>query len=338
MSWERLRRMATVLLALFASVGAGWAIAELVLLILGDKVQLIEDGYEIGTFLALGGMVLLFIKDVLSAVLAAWSYIWNDDYSRPSPREISVWAIEATVAAAILFVVFGATKKDCPSDWNACVIEANDLSRACFLECMRDREVTYLTKHIMDAKIEVLQDHRLTALRNIASAPLLFYNARTDVGGGLSKASHGVSLQPGHADQLRRIAEVFKENCPQPQNATLRVVGSSSEAPFRDEIKETSKALNVRAAHLRAKNVAPKLDGALNEVGLNGVRVELGLVLGGGKEVSRPPDAPQQDFDEMRRSAFPGVDYLALADPQHQARSVFVEVVNPSACFEDPNP
>lgn len=45
-----------------------------------------------------------------------------------------------------------------------------------------------------------------------------------------------------------------------------------------------------------------------------------------------------EEFEKMRRSAFPGVDYLALADPRHQARSVFVEVANPSACFDNPNP
>ena len=346
MNWKiRMRRIATALIALFVAAGVGVAIALHVIEPLVDPLVrmlgLSTDGYDIGTFLALVGFVLLILKDSLLALVNTWGYIWNDEGSPPQPRETAVWLIEAIVATAILVAVLSVPQKDCPRDWKACVLEANSLNRACFLECMRDREVNYLTAHITQSKTEILVDHKEATLKRIASAPLLFYNAQKDIEGGLSETSHGVALQPGHADQLRRIAEVFEENCPRPRNATLRVVGSSSEAPFRNETRGTSNALNVRAAYLRAKNVAPKLDKALNEVGLGGMEIKLGLLLGHGEEVSKPSDEPPElleEFEKMRRSAFPGVDYLALADPQHQARSVFVEVVNPSACFENPNP
>ena len=339
MNWKiRLRRIATALIALVIAAGVGIAIALLVIELFDDRLWRGADEHSVGTFLAVSGLVLLILKDSLLALVNTWGYIWNDEGSPPEPRETAVWLIEAIVAAAILVVVFGAPTRECPRDWKACVLQADGLSPVCFLECMRDREVNYLTAHITKSKTEILVDHKEATLKRIASAPLLFHNAQEDIAGGLSETSHGVALQPGHADQLRRIAEVFKENCTHRQNVTLRVVGSSSEAPFRNETDDESKKLNVRAAYLRAKNVAPEIERMLAVVGLDDIEIELGLVVGGGKEVSEPSDDASQDFDGMRRSAFPGVDYLALADPQHQARSVFVEVVNPSACFVNPNP
>ncbi len=338
MNWKiRLRRIATALIALVIAAGVGIAIALLVIVPLGERLGYSADEQNVSTFLAVGAFMLLILKDSLLALVNTWGYIWNDEGSPPEPRETAVWLIEAIVAAAILVVVFGAPTRDCPRDWKTCVLEVDSLSPACFLKCMRDREINYLTTHITQFKTEILLDHKKATLKRVASAPLLFHNAQKDIGGGLSETSHGVALQPGHADQLRRIAEVFKENCTHQQNVTLRVVGSSSEAPFRNETEEMSKELNVRAAYLRAKNVASKLDGVLNDVGLDDIEIDLGLVVGGGREISEPSDDPSQDFDGMRRSAFPGVDYLALADPQHQARSVFVEVVNPSVCFVNPN-
>ena len=325
MTWMRVRRMAWVLVVLFASTGAGWVIAQVVLEVLGKKVWLIEDGYEIGTFLALGGMVLLFIKDLVSAALSTWSYIWSDDGSHPNPREISVWTIEATVAIAILTVVFDAPKLgECPDDWKTCVHEANDLSRSCFVRCMRDLEVDYVKTHITRSKNEILEDHKITTLRSIASTPLLFENAQTGGKDDIDEESRGVALQADHIHKLRRIARVLDDACSSPnRDVTLRVVGSPSKARFRDKPPEESDRLNLRVANLRAKVVGAALCEVLEESGLGDVSVVA---------------HEWKVFAEIQHSAFPGVDHISLKDPEHQARSVFISMDAPSACFRDSKP
>ena len=220
------------------------------------------------------------------------------------------------------------SEEECPEDWETCIESADGLSSACFLQCMRDFEVDHLTAQITQAKNEIIGDHRVVAhaaaLMSIASTPLLFDNARTDGEGELHEGSHGVALQPGHTDQLRRIADVFKGACPQPQNVRLRVVGSFSRASFRGQDPDKSDELNLQAAELRASAVAPAMKEALAKVGLGDVSVNA---------VTWQELLPEQEFVAIRRSAFAGVDYLGLADPQHQARSAFVEVVDPWACF-----
>ena len=184
---------------------------------------------------------------------------------------------------------------------------------------MRDREMD----HLALVKNDILNDHKEARLRSLASTPLLFPNARLDGKAELSESSHGIALQLGHEDYLRRFAKVLKEACPLPQNTTLRVVGSPSEAPFRGKDDDQSELLNLGVANLRAKTVSDGLNDALAEAELGGVEIVV------HKWCS---------FEEIERSAFPGVDHLALKDPQHQARSVFVEVIDPSACFVESRP
>ena len=99
MNWNRVRRIVTVLAALAVAVGVGLAIAEFVILTLGSKVGPIEDEYEVGTFIALVGIMLLIFKDSLLAIVNIWSYVWKEDGSPPKPSESAVWLIEAIVAA-----------------------------------------------------------------------------------------------------------------------------------------------------------------------------------------------------------------------------------------------
>ena len=242
-----------------------------------------------------------------------------------------VYPIVLALAIVVVILAFKNSEdseKECPKDWETCIEKAEGLSSACFLQCMRDVEVDHLTAQITQAKKEIIGDHRVVAraaaLMSIASTPLLFDNARTDGEGELHEDSHGVALQPGHADQLRRIADVLKGACPQPQNVRLRVVGSFSLASFRGQDPDKSDELNRQAAELRASAVAPAMKEALAKVGLGDVSVNA---------VTWQELLPEQEFVAIRRSAFAGVDYLGLADPQHQARSAFVEVVDPWACF-----
>ena len=324
MNWVRTKRIGAVLLALFLSVAFGSGLAWLVVRLLGERVPPVYDGYEIGVFLAVGAMVVLVIKDLLSAVLGTWSYIWHDDDSRPTTREISMWVIEAILTAAILTGVFGITKRDCPDNWDMCLREAPDLTRACFLDCIRNREVTYLTEHITQSKNEILEDHKIATLRGIASTPLLFENARTDGESHLDERSHGVALQPGHVHQLWRIVKVLNEACSSPnRDVTLRVVGSPSRAPFLGRHTTESDDLNLQLANLRARVVSTKLCEVLEDAGLGGVTVVA---------------HEWKEFKEIRRSAFPGVDHISLEDPEHQARSVFVALDAPSACFRESKP
>lgn len=308
--------------ALSAAVGLGWVIARLVLLYLGDYVWRVIDEYEVGTLLAIGGIFLLILKDVLFALQKTWSYIVGGRASGPTLSEASVWVIEAMVATAILTVVSGAPDKECPNDWESCKKEADALSRSCFLVCFFEREVDYLTKHITQSKKEILDDHKIATLKGIALTPLLFENARTDGEDGLSEDSHGVAVQPDHRDQMRRIAKTLQTACPT-RNVTLRTVGSPSLAPFRGKTEDESRELNLALANLRAGTAAHAMHQAIVSAGLGNVRIGT---------------CEWEKFDDIQRSAFPGVDHLALKDTQHQARSAFIEVVDPPSCFAQSEP
>lgn len=310
----RALRMGKSILALSIAIALGWAIAKEVADSHEGVIWSAIAAHDIGTLLAIGGVFLLILKDLLLALLKTWSYIWSGPGPGPILGEASVWLIEAMIATFILGVVLDRPRAEaCAESWDACIARADGLSQKCFLKCIIDN-------HKALAKVATLS--------RIASTPLLFTNARTGAQTELSEESYGVALQYGHADQLHRIVEVLRDACPRPQNATLRIVGSFSDARFRGKTPEESNTLNLKAANLRARVVEVALRKALLANKASGLdKVEL-------HRVELPEDLKKpKDFAKVRRSAFPRVDYLALTDPQHQARSVFVEVEDPWACF-----
>lgn len=320
---QRALRIGASLIALATAVALGWAIAYWGVSLLPKDNDWFGKPplgrFDVGVVLATVGIVLLVIKDLLFALLKIWSFIWSGQTPGPTLSDALIWLIEAAVAALILTVVLAGPSEPCPEDWKTCVTSADSLSPKCFLKCMRTREMDHLTL----IKNQILNDHKAARLRSIASTPLLFPNARLGGETTLNKKSRGVALQPGHADQLRRFAKVLEDACPNPQNATLRVIGTSSKAPFRHKTPEESKGLNLALANLRAETARGKLCDVLAGVGLRNVAVVA---------------HEWAEFDEIERSAFPGVDHLALRDPEHQARSVFVAVEDPAACFIESKP
>ena len=155
MNWARTQRVATSLFALSGAGALGWAIAQLIFRTFEDKVPA-PGSYDVGTMLAICGFVLLFVKDLLLALLKTWNYIWDGDQaSHPKTGEAIVWLTEAIVAAAILTVVFDAPEIECPRDWTTCVERADGLNPSCFLTCIRDREVDHLTAQVTQAKNEL---------------------------------------------------------------------------------------------------------------------------------------------------------------------------------------
>ena len=156
MIWARIKRVATSLFALSAAGAVGWSIAEFILPPLWEKIESIVGEHDIGTLLAIGGVLLLIVKDLLLALLKTRSYIWNgDEASHPKSGEAIVWLVEAIVATAILAVVFNPPSRDCPKDWTTCVASAGRLTPTCFRTCMRDREVDHLTAQITQVKDEI---------------------------------------------------------------------------------------------------------------------------------------------------------------------------------------
>ena len=310
---QRALRMGKSILALAIAIALGWAIAKEVADSGEGVIWSAIAAHDVGTLLAIGGVFLLILKDLLLALLKTWSYIWSGPGPGPILGEASVWLIEAMIAAFILGVVLDRPTEACDESWNACLARVDGQNRRCFLECI-------LESHKAAAKVATLS--------RIATTPLLFHNVRTGAQNELSEESYGVALQYGHADQLHRIVEVLRDACPRPKNAILRIAGSFSNTRFRGKTPEESYALNLKAANLRARVVELALHEVLLANKASGLdKVELHRV-----ELPEDPKEPEE-FAKIRRSAFPRVDYFALANPQHQARSVFVEVEDPWACF-----
>ena len=155
MIWARVKRVATSLFALSAAGGLGWLIADEIIEFFGEKVSP-ADIYDLGTMLAICGILLLFVKDLLLALLKTWNYIWEgNETSHPKTGETIVWLMEATAVAAILVFVFSIPPRDCPKDWTTCVASAGRLTPTCFRTCMRNREVDHLTAQITQVKDEI---------------------------------------------------------------------------------------------------------------------------------------------------------------------------------------
>lgn len=153
MNWARVKRVATSLVILTTAAALGSAIVNL---IFGSRDFPDLGRYEVGTWLAIGGIWLLIVKDLLLALLKTWSYIWDgNEAAHPKSGEAAVWLIEAIIASAILTVALSGPETDCPSDWTTCVEKASSLSPGCFHTCMRDREVDHLTAQITQAKDEI---------------------------------------------------------------------------------------------------------------------------------------------------------------------------------------
>ena len=296
---QRVLRTGGAILALLAATVLGAVIAKAISDGFPNVAKSAADqGYETGTLLAIAGFVLLVVKDLLLATKKTWSYIWDGKTSGASLGEASIWLIEAMVAVAIVCATFSSSQEPCPEKWKKCVTTADGLSRKCLLECMQYRHVDHFTTQITQAKDQILEDHKVVAnveaLKGISTTPLLFHNVNRRSEDDVSENSFGIEPQLGHIEQLRRIAEVFKRACPHPKKVIIRVVGSSSMAPFRGETKKRSDELNLQAANIRAKVVKPALQDALTEARVEGVEIvahEWG------------------SFPEIRRSAFQGVDF-----------------------------
>ena len=71
MIWARIKRVATSLVAISAAGGLGWLIAGVIDDLFWDTVPP-ADRYDLGTMLAICGILLLFVKDLLLALLKTW--------------------------------------------------------------------------------------------------------------------------------------------------------------------------------------------------------------------------------------------------------------------------
>ena len=85
---QRALRIGTSILALSVAAALGIAIAKGVVSFLKNvDVWAAIDNYEIGTILALGGIILLVVKDLLFALQKTGSYIWSGQASGPGLGE-----------------------------------------------------------------------------------------------------------------------------------------------------------------------------------------------------------------------------------------------------------
>ena len=277
-----------------------------------------EVALDAGTVLAIVSFIVLIFKDGLLTVQRLGHYIWTGESL--SIGEAFVLLAASTVATAIFSVVVLSTPPECPTSWTDCV--EKELDPHCYGNCI----VAYgLPRVEQEIRVAVERSRKRSLLASIASSPLLFENAetgraRTDDGElHIHEKSHGISLQPDHQNQLRRIVALFKGACSQPEHATLFVIGSSSEARFKNTTERISDELNKRAAELRALNVKKALRVALDSAGLRG-KVEVQVM-------------PWSDYSSIERTAIDGVHYDSLLDPQYQARSVIVRVADAEACW-----
>lgn len=272
---------------------------------------------DAGTVLAIVSFMVLIFKDGLLTVQRLGHYIWTGESL--SIGEAFVLLAASTVATAIFSVVVLSTPPECPTSWTDCVSE--ELDSRCHGNCIVDYGIPHVEQVI---RVAVEGSRKRSLLARIASSPLLFENAETrgmtsDGEPHLDEDSQGIRLQADHENQLRRIVGLFKSGCPRPEHATLFVVGSSSEARFKNMTERMSDALNAKAAELRGRNVAEALRNALSEgrVSAN-VKVEV---------------MSWSTYSSVGRTAIDGVHYDSLLDPQYQARSVTVQVADAEACF-----
>jgi len=293
------------------------------LLIAVPLIRVANITLDAGTALAIASFAVLIFKDVLSTVQKLGHYIWSGESL--SVSEAFVLLAASTVATAIFSLVVRATPPECPKSWSDCA--SRELDPRCHWGCVVGHGIPHVEQKIIAA---VEEGRKRTILADIASTPLLFTNAQTQRAGTdngeppLDEDSEGIRLQPDHPNQLRNIAELFKTACPQPERATLYVIGSSSEARFKNVPEEISDALNTRAAELRGQNVERLLRKTLDDAGLpDGVKIKV---------------ISSDKYIEIKRPSIKGVHYDSLPDPQYQARSVTVRVADPEACFSAPNP
>ena len=314
----RLKRLAlsviVALLAFFVGRLFGGFLVTRPFEVVGTNVEL-----DAGTVLAIVSFIVLIFKDGLLTIQRLGHYIWTGESL--SIGEAFVLLAASTVATAIFSVIVLSRPPECPTNWTDCV-SSDELDPHCHGNCI----VAYGLPHVeQEIRVAVERSRKRSLLASIASSPLLFENAetgrpRTDDGElHIDEKSHGISLQPDHQNQLRRIVALFQGACPQPEHATLFVIGSSSEARFKNTTERISDELNKRAAELRASNVKEALRVALDSAGLRD-KVEVQVM-------------PWSDYSSIERTAIAGVHYDSLLDPQYQARSVIVRVADAEACW-----
>ena len=288
--------------------------------VVGTAVEL-----DAGTVLAIVSFIVLIFKDGLLTVQRLGHYIWTGESL--SIGEAFVLLAASTLATAIFSVVVQSRPPECPTNWKDCG-SSKKLDPPCYRKCIVAYGLPHVEQEIgrveQEIRVAVERSRKRSLLASIASSPLLFENAetgraRTDDGElHIDETSHGISLQPDHQNQLRRIVALFKGACPQPEHATLFVIGSSSEARFKNTTERISDGLNKRTAELRAKNVKNALRDALKDADLDTVKIDV-MSLG--------------DDSFIERTAIDGVHYDSLLDPQYQARSVIVRVADAEACW-----
>ena len=194
------------------------------------------------------------------------------------------------------------------------VVEALDFitERLCSIE----KAVTESTAS-MESSAKVVA--RAIVLSN-AMPPLLYRDAELGDDAELSRESNGIRLGSSHRERLERMVHTVASNCrisEDASNLVLKVVGYSSEAPFRGA--ENSDCLNVQAANLRALVVVEALRLMFDATSLK-------------DRVTVQPHRWAW-YDEIERPRLGDAAAVERRDSWLIERSVFVRIENPSVCW-----
>ena len=289
----------------------------------GDKERPWTIALSSGAYISAVAALLFILKDIGLAVID----IRSGEVARGRLR-LGIGLTGAVAIGAIPFLVWSPPTPPCPKDLQECTEQG--MSSRCSAACLSHivTEVAELTNKA------IVKERRRTALVEDVSSPLLFEDAATSPWmvrrrtreGGLPHDievscgkifERGVALREDHKDQLRQVVVKLKSACRNPEDITLGVASSSSQAPFKGWNEAASARLNTMAANCRGESVEAELHSLLREM-------ELDI------------DVNHEDWESkaaIERPSFSGVAYHELQDPGYQSRSVVVHMEDGAECF-----
>ena len=256
------------------------------------------------------------VKDLALEILNLVRYLM-----RTSPEDDQINLLKSIIAmgAIALSIAFAAgTYHREPLEPFRCSSEAADCQgaedRVDCLQCQLKNTIGELENRLRDVEKYAKQLH----VQIHAGSPLLFENARTD-GGEINQSSRGVALQQNHQEQLKDFTATLQAACAAGEQASLKVLGSASSAPFAGVSSEKSDKLNVQVANCRAATAASTLRQLLVEEGWTKVALTA-------------PECPSKK--PFERALFKYGRHLAQTDQDLIARSVFIQIVEEAGgCF-----